>query len=508
MTYQMSAEEVAIRQRLKADFPHYAERCLRIRAKSGAVEPLMLNRAQRHLHAKLEEQRAGIGKVRAIILKGRQQGCSTYVEGRFYWKVTHRTGVRAFILTHEQEATDNLFEMAERFHEHCPPLVRPQTGAANAKELHFDLLDSGYRVGTAGTKGTGRSSTVQYFHGSEAAYWSFAETHAAGVLQAVPDAPDTEVILESTANGIGNYFHATWQQAEAGASEYIAIFIPWFWQDEYVKPVGPEFKLDAEEAEHAALYGLSREQMAWRREKIAELRDAARFRTEYPATPAEAFEQSGDDVFIPGAIVAKARKAREVMATGPLVIGVDPARFGDDRTSIIRRQGRVASGLESHRGKDTMQVAGLVARIIDTDKPAKVFIDVGGLGAGVVDRLRELGYGNVIIAVNGGARPTAEDRYINKRAEMWGLLRDWLVDEPAQIPDSDSLHADITAPHYAYDSNTRVMLERKEDMKRRGVRSPDEADALALTFAEPVANPVRKRPPERSSSSPHAWMGT
>jgi hypothetical protein len=96
---------------------------------------------------------------------------------------------------------------------------------------------------------------------------------------------------------------------------------------------------------------------------------------------------------------------------------------------------------------------------------------------------------------------------VNKRAEMWGLMREWLVDEPAQIPDSDSLHADITAPHYAYDSNTRVKLERKVDMKRRGVRSPDEGDALALTFAEPIASPVRKRPPDQRLSGPYAWMG-
>lgn len=147
----------------------------------------------------------------------------------------------------------------------------------------------------------------------------------------------------------------------------------------------------------------------------------------------------------------------------------------------------------------------MVAKIIDTEKPVKVFVDVGGLGAGVVDRLRELNYGHALIAVNGGARPTAEDRYVNKRCEMWGRMRDWLLDEPAQIPDSDSLHADLAAPHYSYDSSSRVKLERKEDMKRRGVRSPDEGDALALTFAEPVAMPVKKVTRERPSG-PQSWM--
>ena len=88
--------------------------------------------------------------------------------------MTHSFGSRAFILTHEQAATDNLFEMVERFHHHCPDVVKPSTGAANAKELYFDGLESGYRVGTASTKATGRSSTIQFFHGSEVAFWPHA----------------------------------------------------------------------------------------------------------------------------------------------------------------------------------------------------------------------------------------------------------------------------------------------------------------------------------------------
>ena len=99
--------------------------------------------------------------------------------------------------------------MINRYHEHCPVFVKPATGAANAKELFFDKLDSGYKIGTAGTKGVGRSSTLQLFHGSEVAFWPNAESHAAGVLREVPHMPGTEVLPESTANGLGNYFHQT-----------------------------------------------------------------------------------------------------------------------------------------------------------------------------------------------------------------------------------------------------------------------------------------------------------
>src|SRR5580692_742759 len=123
-----SEREVAIRLRLKADLEHYAAGCLKIRTKAGNIEPLIFNRMQRFLHAKIEAHAKRNGRVRALILKARQQGCSTYVGARFYWKATHARGQQVFILTHEQDATDNLFDMATRFHEHCPGLVRPHTG--------------------------------------------------------------------------------------------------------------------------------------------------------------------------------------------------------------------------------------------------------------------------------------------------------------------------------------------------------------------------------------------
>ncbi|MDR6292343.1 hypothetical protein E9232_004883 [Inquilinus ginsengisoli] len=487
----LSPRERAIRLRLRDDFVHYAAKCLKIRTKAGSVDPLVLNKPQQYLHTRLEAQRQASGRVRAIILKGRQQGCSTYVGGRYYHRASHRRGVRVFILCHEAEATANLFDMVSRYHEHTPPLVRPSTSAANARELTFDRLDSGYKVGTAGTKGVGRSQTVQMFHGSEVAFWQFAETHAAGVLQAVPDMPDTEVILESTANGVGGFFHEQWQKAEAGQSEYQAIFIPWFWTPEYRKAPPAGFTLTDEEQEYASAYGLDMEQMAWRRSKVAELKDAWLFKQEYPATAAEAFQNSGHDSFIPGALVAAARK-RQVEPSGPLVIGVDPAWMGDDRTSMAWRRGRRTLKIESKSGLDTMATAGWCKAVIDAEKPARMFIDVGGVGAGVVDRLMEMGYGEVVRAVNFGSAPLEPEPPegggpLNRRAEMWSKGKEWLQDVAGvQIPDMDSLHADITGPGYKYDSNSRVVLEKKEDMKRRGVRSPDEGDAWALTFAEPV----------------------
>lgn len=494
----MDAKERAIRQRLKSDFPHYAERCLKIRTKSGKIAPLILNRAQRHVHDSLEAQRARTGKVRALLLKARQQGFSTYIGGRFYHRTSHARGIQAFILTHEQDATDNLFGMTERYHQHCPELVRPHTGASNAKELSFDKLDSGYSIGTAGSKAVGRSKTTQLFHGSEVAFWPNAPDHFAGVVQTIPDLPDTEIILESTGNGLGGEFHERWQQAEAGIGDYIAIFVPWFWSDEYRRPVPEGFVLDEDETEHAELHGLDLEQMVWRRAKIAELKDPLLFKQEYPATAAEAFQSTGHDSFIKPDAVLKARKA-SLVGRGPLVGGADPARFGDDRFSIAWRRGRVVEEIQSKSKLDIIAGAHWIKAEIDERKPKKVFVDVGGLGVGTVDVLHSWGapYDKIVVAVNFGSEPRQPPKKDkdgkpmagcrNRRAEMWSDSKDWLADEGgASLPDRDSIQADACGPGYKYDINQRLLLESKEDMRRRGIRSPDEWDAVVLTFAEPV----------------------
>lgn len=513
----LDEREKGIRRKLRDEFPHYAAKCLKIRTKAGTVEPFGLNVAQQYLHGRLERQLIETGKVRALILKGRQQGISTYVGGRFYHKATHKRGRRVFILTHEQDATNNLFGMVERYHDHCPDLVKPVTGAANAKELSFPKLDSGYAVGTAGAKAVGRSQTVQFFHGSEVAFWPNAPTHFAGVVQAIPDLPETEIILESTANGVGGEFHERWQQAEAGIGDYIAIFIPWFWQPEYSRPVPDGFDLDEEETEYRAAYGLTLEQMVWRRAKVAELKDPTLFKQEYPATAAEAFQMTGHDGFIKPEAVVKARKAN-LEGIGPLVIGIDPSRFGDDRFSAAWRRGRKVTKRESKTKLDNVAGANWVKQIIDIDHPDRVFIDVGGQGAGVYDILKSWGppYSEVCEPVDFGSAPQSYEIILpngekrpgprNRRAEMWMRSRDWL-DElgGADIPDDDSLQTDACGPQYHYDVNQYLLLESKEQMRKRGVRSPDEWDAVALTFAAPVIE--RKKKPDARSRVAGAWMG-
>ena len=148
----MTAVGRAERVKLRNDLAAYAARCLKIRDRRGVVAPLRFNGPQRRVHNAIEQQRRDRGRVRVLIPKARQWGCSTYVEARLYHAVTHRFGARAYILTHTKDATDAIFEMARHFHGHCPRDWRPSTGRTNAKELWFDGLNGGFEVGTAGTK--------------------------------------------------------------------------------------------------------------------------------------------------------------------------------------------------------------------------------------------------------------------------------------------------------------------------------------------------------------------
>ena len=264
------------------DFAEYARAVLKIRTKTEGIKPFLLNSAQKVVHRKIEAQNEITRRVRAIILKGRQQGVSTYVEGRFYWKTTNNHGLQSYILTHEQTATDNLFGMARRYHDYAPSDYKPSTQTASAKELVFSGLESSYKVGTAGSKATGRSGTIQLFHGSEVAFWPDAENHFAGVLECVPEGNGTEIILESTANGLGGKFHEIWMESGNKDAEFQRIFIPWHWQIEYRSdPRGMKFS--KEEKKLQTLYKLDDAQLAWRRRKIAKL-GGLKFQQEYPFT--------------------------------------------------------------------------------------------------------------------------------------------------------------------------------------------------------------------------------
>ncbi len=172
-----------------------------------------------------------------------------------------------------------------------------------------------------------------------------------------------------------------------------------------------------------------------------------------------------------------------VYSYAPRIIGVDVARFGEDKTVIARRQGLKLFELKKYSSLDTMEVSDAVIREIEDFKPDAVFIDLGGVGAGVYDRLKWLNY--KVFGVDFAGRPERKDKYMNKRAEIWCLMADWL--KSADIPDDTDLKEDLAGPSYYFrGDNAQILLEKKQDMKKRGLASPDCADALALTFAQNI----------------------
>lgn len=197
------------------------------------------------------------------------------------------------------------------------------------------------------------------------------------------------------------------------------------------------------------------------------------------------FPRQGDKQFIARSIVESA-KERElaVDAYAPLIMGVDVARFGDDSSVIRFRQGRDARSIKPTKlkGKDNMDVANECANLINYHNPDAVCVDAGN-GTGVIDRLREMGY--KVYEVWFGSS-SSKDEWANKRTEMWADMRDWLGG--GCLDDDPDLEDDLVGPEYRFMSKSdKTMLEPKEEMKKRGLTSPDNGDALACTFAVKVA---------------------
>ena len=235
-------------------------------------------------------------------------------------------------------------------YEHLPEDVRPGTGTFNAETLLFNN-DGGYIVSYRYFDGAGRSATAQLLHASEAAFWPDLEAQAASLFQIVPDTPGSEIAIETTANGY-NEFHKLWRNAESDASEFIPVFLPWSLDPAYRKKPDEDLKLTAEEAKLKELHNLHDEQIfggvSRKQQQLGE-----RLPQEFPLLASEAFISSSFDSFIPPALVVKARKQRIEDDFGwGLIVGVDPAGMGSDRTNIPGGVG-AGSSKKSHAGKWT-----------------------------------------------------------------------------------------------------------------------------------------------------------
>ena len=321
----------------------YAHNFLKIKTKAGTLVPLIYNSAQERLSTVWDEQERAGKPVRIIVLKARREGISTYVQSRFYhFCATHKYR-HAKVVAHASDATDTLFDMSKTFYDCMPTTIelapgkkariKPAKEYSNSKELTFSDLKSQLTLKTVGSdsensaagSGAGRGETVQFLHCSEVAFWGAAKKTLTALLQTVPNLPDTVVILESTANGVGNHFHKLWIGAINGDNDLIPVFLPWHIFEEYEQPLEPGETLEPYDEDEQILIDrypyMTPEKLKWRRYTIRNecQGDVEQFHQEYPSDDQEAFIVSGRTYFGTKSLVAMRDKhQRKPMRRGYL----------------------------------------------------------------------------------------------------------------------------------------------------------------------------------------------
>jgi hypothetical protein len=295
-------DEEQLKARVKeiaGDFYLYCSKNLHILNKAGMLVPLVPNSIQKKLVDYVIKQLELEQPIRLIVLKARQEGVSTIVEALIYWYTATHRNINAKIVSHDRESASNLYSMFRRYYDNSEPIFKPTTKYNTKNDLLFDNdqgtgLKSQVSISSAENTGTGRGLTVSFLHGSEIAMWHNGQELLAGLLQTVPLLKNTMIVLESTANGQGDFFHKTWQAAKRGDSIFEPFFFGWHEHDEYRLPTKPIKKLTPEEKELKRNYNLDDEQIAWRRLKLREFAgNEDKFAQEYPINDQEAFLASG-----------------------------------------------------------------------------------------------------------------------------------------------------------------------------------------------------------------------
>jgi hypothetical protein len=256
--------------------------------------------AQRDFLHEIERQYNSGLPVRIVVLKARQLGISTAMEGVLFWWSFIHPGTQGLVIAHENDASQYLFEKTKLYWDTWPYHDIYTAKHSTQRRLSWEENRSSIRVATAKNVQSGRGRTLHAVHASECAFYAEPEALMIGLRQTIPNKHGTIMVLESTANGIGNWFHEEWNAAEQGESDYIPLFYPWFQHFEYSMPtsLSTEIELLPEEREIIRL-GASYENLEWRRWAIRNLcgADIELFHQEYPSTAEEAFITSGTNVF-------------------------------------------------------------------------------------------------------------------------------------------------------------------------------------------------------------------
>jgi len=281
----------------------FAEDMLWIRDKDGFIVRFKPNHVQR-LHYNRKQAAIRKGKPRRfLVLKARRMGVTTWEQAESFHLVTHREGQKAVTLAHEATATEQIFRIASMYYDRMDAKTRPAKTRAEKRELVFPALSSSFYIGTAGARAFARGDTLQRAHGSEVAFWPGTVEEIDNLVAGISEATSHgEVVLESTANGLGGWFHRAWVGAEKGENEWTPLFYPWYTDPSYRIALEDGEALDYtdDEARLVRVNGLAPEQIKWRRER-ARARGRL-FAQEYPEDPISAFLTSGLLFFQPDVV--------------------------------------------------------------------------------------------------------------------------------------------------------------------------------------------------------------
>ena len=511
----MTLDECA--KRWAEDFPAYCRSALQVMNKHDEYVPFVLNPVQEAIYATVQEMLAGPGSVWLLILKARQMGVSTFVAALYFW-LMHLTpkGRRAYLLAHEDDAAKKITSIYHRYWEQHPQPLRRARSRASSHELGF-VHGGGLESGTASTPSGGRGGTVSLYHGSEVAFWTHYAAHSAGSMQQVSKKPGSMMILESTANGPVGGFYERWRNAELGRGRFRGLFFPWTFDPEYQDAVPHGFSLSREppneivasEHDYQAEHGCTMEQMAWRRDKIQELSadgmdGALLFTQEYPITAREAFLQtSGRSLLSPAQVEAARVRTTKLEAldyASPLILGLDPATgHGRDASALVFRRGFKQYRIDRRRGMDAFQLTDYVYAQFCEEEADRLCIDTSDHTGKAVyaELMRRAQTAGKCIRVEFGGRPSDRQKWYNKRAEIWWRMATWIADGGAIVdehnPDGQTLASELLSVETKHGNERVIQLEAKADVTKRLGWSPDGADALACTFAQPDPSPHASR---------------
>lgn len=466
---------------------------LSIKTKSATLERFIPNRAQRRFLERFrilwQENRI----IRINLLKARQVGLSTLIEAIIFSMTSYNENTNSLIIADDLDGSNYIFEMSKLYQEQMPShLIIPEK-RSNQKKLEFEGIHSQILIDTSQNPDAGRKYTFRMVHLSEYAFFDNANALMDGLSNSVPALPRTMIIKETTANGL-NHFKDEWDAAAAGESDYVNIFVPWYWGDDYRMAVDNTFVLGDrslhdittdEKMLHAAMMqeGIDfiEERLMWRRWCI---RNNCRglvtiFRQEYPSTPAEAFVAEEKNVLITSLMLDG---IKDLVIHEPRlrrIVAIDPSLGGDECVIYCIENGKKIAEKILHE-RDTMKIVGEIVVFMAQNKCEDVIVDCIGIGKGIADRLNELP-GKRVQYFNSSDQAGKPDDFANRRAEAHWYVMEQIRDKKIPgIKDLELCRQLTSIPFKLLNSKGKIMLMPKDWIKKKIGRSPDRADCFVM----------------------------